>query len=904
VNITTEGGDYAEHSIDKRTTVTGNQTNIAGDVHGNVYSGTFQGPVSFTTPQPRDRLPAFQVPYPRNPLFVGRQAELAQLDRLLTSATPVAIAPALLGMGGVGKTQLAVEFAHTRREQFPGGVFWLSMAQPSLIEGQLADCAGPGGLDLPGFETLSFAERMACVQRFWAQPTPARLVICDNLEDAAVWQQWRGALGSSRVLITTRRATLSGGVQCINLPMLPRPESLDLLLRSRADERATTVAALLQREAERTAANAICTAVGDLPLALAIAGAYLKLNPTMPLARYAERLTADPLAEEQRGGALLADALTEAGLPTGRSHGVIASLRLSYDLLNPNDATDAMAVALLHAAAWGALAPIPDQVLWRVLDLDAKDDTQHEQGVAALRRVQAVGLASVATEEAQQLLSLHRVVVAFLRPERDGQRAAWCGALIDAAHDAVNDQQLGACRALLPHLEQADIQELWSDAVGQASLLLALGRVQQALLNYATALLLYERALAIREQVLGPEHPDTARSLNNLALLHDTLGNYAAAQPLYERALAIFEQMLGLTHPDIARILNNVALLHHTIGNYTTAQPLYERALAIYEQALGPEHPDTATSLNNLATLHYATGNYAAAQPLLERALAISEQALGLEHPHTALSLNNLAGLHNDMGDFTAALPLLERALAIWEQVLGPDHPSTATSLCNLAVLHYATGNHAAALTLYERALVIREQVLGPDHPDTAVSLNNLALFYYNTGNYVAAQPLYERALAIREQALGPHHLDTAISLNNLAASYYALGTFTAAQPLYERVLAIREQILGLVHPSTAQSLSNLAALYYATGNSAAAEPLYERALAIREQVLGPDHPDTAQSLNNLALLYHTTGNSAAAEPLYARALAIFTRALGAEHPSTQTVQRNLAALRAAMGEA
>jgi tetratricopeptide (TPR) repeat protein len=694
--------------------------------HGNTVIQA-ERDVYLTQAPTRDRIPAFQVPYPRNTLFVGRQAELAALDRLLTSTTLMAISPTLMGMGGVGKTQLAVEFAHTRREQFPGGVFWLDMAQPTLIEGQLADCAGPGGLDVPGFEVLSFAERIACVQRFWAQPTPARLVICDNLEDAAVWQQWRAALGSSRVLITTRRATLSGGVQRINLPMLTRPESLDLLLRSRADELATTVAALLQRDPERTAANAICAAVGDLPLALAIAGAYLRLNPTMTLARYAERLMTDPLADEWRSGALLSDALHEAGFPTGRSHGVIASLRLSYDLLNPNDPTDAMVVALLHAAAWGALAPIPDNVLWRVLNLDAKDDTQHEQGVAALRRVQAVGLATVANEETQQLVSLHRVVVAFLRPERDGQRAAWCAALIDTAHAAVNDQQLGPCRALLPHLEQAEMHGLWSDEAGQASLLLALGRVQQSVLNYAAALPLLEQALAIREHVVGPAHPATAESLNNLALLHNSMGNYATAQPLYERALAIWEQELGPNHSDTAEGLNNLALLHHTTGNYTAAQPLYERALAIWEQVLGPYHPDTATSLNNLAALHCTLGNHSTAQPLLERALTICEQELGSSHPDTARSLNNLAWLNYNIENYAAAQPLYERALVICEQELGPNHPYTARSLKNLALLHNNMGNYTAAQPLLERALAIFTSVLGADHPSTHMVQANLA---------------------------------------------------------------------------------------------------------------------------------------------------------------------------------
>ncbi|BAY65055.1 peptidase-like protein [Calothrix brevissima NIES-22] len=415
--------------------------------------------------------------------------------------------------------------------------------------------------------------------------------------------------------------------------------------------------------------------------------------------------------------------------------------------------------------------------------------------------------------------------------------------------------------------------------------------------KYSEAIPLAERALTIREQVLGKEHPDVATSLNNLAELYREQGNYAKAEPLYLRSLAIREQMLGKEHPDVATSLNNLAELYREQGNYAKAEPLYLRSLAIREQMLGKEHPHVATSLNNLAELYREQGNYAKAEPLYLRSLAIREKVLGKEHPHVATSLNNLAELYREQRNYAKAEPLYLRSLAIREQMLGKEHPHVATSLNNLALLYDSQRNYAKAEPLYLRSLAIYEKVLGKEHPDVATSLNNLAGLYDSQLNYAKAEPLYLRSLAIREKVLGKEHPHVALSLNNLAFLYSSQGNYTKAEPLYLRSLAIREQVLGKEHPDVALSLNNLAAIYREQGNYAKAEPLYLRSLAIREQVLGKEHPDVATSLNNLAGLYDSQRNYAKAEPLYLRSLAIYEKVLGKEHPHVALSLNNLAAL-------
>jgi CHAT domain-containing protein/Tfp pilus assembly protein PilF len=420
--------------------------------------------------------------------------------------------------------------------------------------------------------------------------------------------------------------------------------------------------------------------------------------------------------------------------------------------------------------------------------------------------------------------------------------------------------------------------------------------------NYSSAEPLLQRSLAIREKVLEPEHPDVATSLNNLALLYWAQGNYSSAEPLLQRSLAIREKVLEPEHPDVATSLNNLALLYWAQGNYSSAEPLLQRSLAIWEKVLEPEHPDVAASLNNLALLYWAQGNYSSAEPLYQRSLAIREKVLGLEHPDVAASLNNLALLYWAQGNYSSAEPLLQRSLAIWEKVLEPEHPDVAASLNNLALLYWAQGNYSSAEPLFQRSLAISEKVLGLEHPDVATSLNNLALLYQAQGNYSSAEPLFQRSLAISEKVLGLEHPHVATSLNNLALLYQAQGNYSSAEPLFQRSLAIREKVLGLEHPDVAASLNNLAGLYQDMGNYSSAEPLLQRSLAISEKVLGLEHPLVATSLNNLAGLYQDMGNYSSAEPLYQRSLAISEKVLGLEHPDVATSLNNLALLYQAQG--
>jgi len=372
---------------------------------------------------------------------------------------------------------------------------------------------------------------------------------------------------------------------------------------------------------------------------------------------------------------------------------------------------------------------------------------------------------------------------------------------------------------------------------------------------------LAERAVRLKEQLLGPDHPSLGASLFNLAALLYGTGDYVAARPFYERSLAIREKALGPDHPDVAVSLNGLALLLRQLNDPAAARPLLERALKIREKALGPEDRDVAASLSNLAVELWYEGDYAGARSLHERALAIREKVLGPDHIEVAASLDGLAAVLTDTGDYSGAQPLYERSLAILEKALGPDHPMVGQILNNFGSSLLDMGDAAAARPILERAAAIREKVLGPDHPELGRTLDNLAVLLYRTGDVAGARPLQERALAIREKALGPDHPLVAASMTNLANVRWAAGDTAGARQLYERALSIREKALGPNHPDVARNLSALAFLLRFTGHDADARPLLERALAIREEALGPDHPFVAQTLSDLARIDLDTGN-------------------------------------------
>jgi tetratricopeptide (TPR) repeat protein/CHAT domain-containing protein len=436
-----------------------------------------------------------------------------------------------------------------------------------------------------------------------------------------------------------------------------------------------------------------------------------------------------------------------------------------------------------------------------------------------------------------------------------------------------------------------------------AAALSLLAAVHEQRGGVAAARPLAERALEIRRRVAGEDHPETAKSLEDLARLALDEGRFPEARALCERAFQINETKLGPSHRATAATLNQLGAILRRQGQLDRARPLVERGLAIRRDVLAPFHPEIGESLNTLATLLYDKGEYREAARSYEEALAVRERAFGAEHALVAQVLNNIGAVKRRLGDLAAARALFERALALREKALGPEHPEIAPNLNTVAATLYDMGDYSRARSLYERALRIREQALGPDHPDVANTLNNLAALLQATGDFAEALPLYRRALAIREKRLGPIHLDVAQSLQNLARLHLDMGQVVDAGPLLERALAIREQALPATSPGVALGLSSLASLRLAQGRPAEARELEQRALEIRRAALGPDHLDLATNHLTLGSIALDAADPAGALTSFERALAIREKSLGPDHPLLAPPLVGMAAALARGGE-
>ena len=628
----------------------------------------------------RKQPPVWNIPYRRNPFFTGREDVLKQLHEYFTQATTAALTqpPAITGLGGIGKTQVAVEYAYRYKEAYHE-VFWVNAtARETLIEGFVTIARL---LALPAKDEQDQTMIVAAVQH-WLANQSGWLLILDNADNSQLVTAFVPTGNTGHILLTTREQGWGAAARNFPVTKMDETEGVLFLLR-RANVLKSPLAPLsAASSAEQATAAAIVKAMDELPLALDQAGAYIHETPST--------LDAYLKAYQRRQ----AELLHERGKDPNYQHKPVATTwSLNFEQVEQLNPT---AADLLRFLAFLAPDAIPEEMivagaseLGPQLQKLATDETLLDQPMKVLSR-----FSLVQRDTNKHLLYIHRLVQAVLRATLTLKtQREWAERTVRAVNlafpDVTNVELWVQCERVLPHaLACADLINDYTLALPKAALLLnETGYYLNDHAQYKQAKPLYEHALAIREQVLGPHHPDTALSLNNLAEFYRSQGDSERATPLYERALAIREQVLGPHHPQTASSLNNLAEFYRSQGDSERATPLYERALAIYEQVLGPLHPQTALSLNNLAMLYNNQGDYEQAKPLLERALAITEQVLGPYHPQTAASLNNLAGLYDSQGDYEQATPLYERALAIMEKTFGSNHPSTKTVRANLATL-------------------------------------------------------------------------------------------------------------------------------------------------------------------------------------------------------------------------
>jgi tetratricopeptide (TPR) repeat protein/class 3 adenylate cyclase len=379
--------------------------------------------------------------------------------------------------------------------------------------------------------------------------------------------------------------------------------------------------------------------------------------------------------------------------------------------------------------------------------------------------------------------------------------------------------------------------------------------------HYGQSLKHHSAALELNREHLGPQHPDTAGSLQKVAIAYDDMGRHQTAVELLEQTLSIRGQALGTVHPDTASTYHNLAIACRGVNDFEGALRNYHKAVVIRTALHGRMHTDVAASLNNIGNIHDDRGEYDTALDYYRQAYEIWNEVHGARSPRTLTALSNIGNASRQKGDYPYALECLGQAYRIRKEVLGDKHPFTAVSLGILGDLHLAMKEEEKARECYEQALAIRREVLGDKHPDTAGSLNNIGGIYKRTGDYEKALDYYRQSLAIRRELLGSNHWETAVSLHNIGGVYHDMDEYEASLPYFKEALQIWTRLMGERHPLVGSALQSLGLAYRHLGDHANAIACYEQALSIRSEKLGPAHPDTQKTLNSLIKALEVSGN-------------------------------------------
>ena len=551
--------------------------------------------------------------------FVGREKYLIEIEQILATDHRVV----LQGMGGCGKSELALQYAWRQwhNQHYGGGICWLNAFEGDLGLQILNFAYARLGLEIPTDGVL--AERVAFCWQNW--PAGQVLIIIDDLRDYGIIEPYLPPLQETRfqVIITTRFNYLRYTIKTLNLEVLTPESAINLLSSYVTDDR-------INQQLEL--AKSLCQYLGYLPLALELVARLLRHQKNLTIQAVREQLRTQGLEDQSLQKSPNFDAEMRA------KNGVKEAFDLSWEILDSNAQNLAMYLSLF------ALAPFSKSLIEALLP-------EHKPEEIEVCLTDGLMNLSLVNDLGDDWYELHPLIRVYLRekleesPFKEEAKRAYGRVMVGIAKTIKQTLTLEDIASLEPYIDHLKVaaEELnqWLEGEDLTWPFVGLGRFYQAQGLYQQAVPYFERCLTLSEQRFGPNHPDVATSLNNLAGLYRAQGKYGEAEPLYRRSLAIWEKQLGENHPDVATSLNNLAALYDSQGKYAEAEPLYRRSLLIREKQLGENHPDVATSLNNLAALYYAQGKYGEAEPLYQRAIAILLATLGENHPNTQTVIMN-----------------------------------------------------------------------------------------------------------------------------------------------------------------------------------------------------------------------------------------------------------------------
>jgi hypothetical protein len=737
------------------------------------------GPIRAGSPKAVPSQPVRLLPRPR--FLAGRKELLADVDRLLTGVAmggPHVVV--LCGLGGAGKTSVALEYAY--RHLAGSGLVWQFVAEePTALTAGFGELAAELGVR----DLLSAGDPIAQVHGVLAARTGDWILLFDNAPGPAALQHVLPPLGRGQVIVTSQNPHWPGR-QVLPVPELGQETAADFLQFRKSS-------------ADWGAAMELAAELGGLPLALEQAAAYM-----------------------QATGRDIAGCLTlfrkrcidllKRGEPAGYEKQVATTWTLAFDQL---EQTAPVAIGLLRLLACCAPEQIPLRLLLKPLPRSADslpadlepilaDPVAADDAVAALRRF------SLISPPHDGMVSVHRLVQAVtLGGLADGQASAWREAaqhLIEAAipADPREPDAWPDFAVMLSHAKAA----LNAESEGMGRIASYLGYRG----NYPAATELYKEVIEARIEVLGAERPETLTARANLAYWTGHAGDAAGARDQYAALLPVRERVSGPEHRETLTARANLARWTGEAGDAVGARDQYAALLPIQEEVFGPDDPATLTARANLAGWTGDAGDPVGARDQIAALLPIRERVSGPDDPETLAARHHLAYWTGKAGDATAARDQFAALLADRERVLDTKHPDTLLTRANLASWTGQAGDPAGARDQYAALLPIRTKILGPQHPRTLTTRGSLADWTGEAGDAAGARDQYAALLATMEQAFGPEDPRTLTTRSNLARWTGEAGDAAAARDGFEALLQIADRVLGHEHSLTRAARTNLAA--------------------------------------------------------------------------------------------